>query len=77
MLRATITLEEGDAKDKAVHSMMQRAFRRIDGADGSRKDGQISFDEIKACFESDAQSRELITNFLGQNIPSVDDLIQT
>jgi len=33
MLRATITLEEGAAKEVAVHSMTQRAFRRISCTD--------------------------------------------
>lgn len=75
MLRATITLEEGAAKEVAVHSMTQRAFRRIDGADGTKKDGQLSFGEIKACYESDQDSRRLLHSFLGTRVPNVDALI--
>jgi Ca2+-binding EF-hand superfamily protein len=75
MLRATVTLEEGAVKELAVHSMMQRAFRRIDGADGTKKDGQLSFGEMKACYESDPESRSLIHSLLGKRVPNVDALI--
>jgi Ca2+-binding EF-hand superfamily protein len=75
MLRATTTLEEGVAKEIAVHDMTQRAFRRIDGADGTLKDGHLSFGEIKACYESGPDSRKLIHSFLGKRVPNVDALI--